>query len=405
MSEADRESGDDLNGGPRSGTTGPAPAPPEKGGLRGELAAVAHKAGFDAVGVTAPDGLDDAGARLFRFLGDGHHATMDWMDKTAGRRCHPRALWPDARSIVVLAMNYAPDHDPLTRLTETERAVISVYAKGKDYHSVIKKRLKQVAGWLAVRAACRVKVFVDTAPLMEKPLAAAAGLGWQGKHTNLVSREFGSWLFLGVIATDATIPHDVPEQDHCGTCRRCLDVCPTNAFPTPYRLDARRCISYLTIEHRGPIPREFRKPMGNRVFGCDDCLAVCPWNKFAQGARETRFAARNGLDDPPICDLLALSPEAFEARFAGTPVKRTGHAGLLRNALIAAGNSGDGALVRQVAALLDHEAATVRGAAVWALRQLQSADQLLAVRQAHLAREDDEGVRSEWTEPCGEEKT
>jgi epoxyqueuosine reductase len=293
-------------------------------------------------------------------------------------------------------MSYAPQSDPLEALNDPTRGVISVYAQGKDYHDILKAKLKQLAGSLAMRTGAEVKVFVDTAPIMEKPLAAAAGIGWQGKHTNLVSREHGSWLFLGAILTSAEIAPDAPEEDRCGSCSRCLDVCPTRAFPAPYVLDACRCLAYLSIEHKGHIPAEFRRPMGNRVFGCDDCLAVCPWNKFAEAAREARFAARHETDNPPLGELLALDDRVFRDRFAGTPIKRTGRDRFLRNVLIAAGNSGDEGLVGKIEALLGDASPLVRAMAVWAMRQLTRDAVGERVRHRHLEREGDSAVRAEW---------
>jgi epoxyqueuosine reductase len=321
---------------------------------------------------------------------------MGWMAATAARRGHPLALWPEARSIVMLGMSYAPEGDPLAVLAEPSRGAISCYAQSSDYHDVVKAGLKRVAGAMARASGADVKVFVDTAPLMEKPLAEAAGLGWQGKHTNLVSREHGSWLFLGAILTTAELAPDAPETDHCGSCRRCLDVCPTAAFPAPYRLDPRRCISYLTIEHKGHIARELRGPMGNRVFGCDDCLAVCPWNKFAAAARETRLQAREAARSPPLADLLALDDAGFRTRFAGTPVKRTGRDRLVRNALIAAGNSGDRSLLPAVQRLLGDPSPLVRAMAVWALQQLAEPEAWAAARNRCILRETDAAVRAEW---------
>ena len=309
--------------------------------LEERLKRVALAEGFDGVGITSPDLPGEAGVRLRQFLALGRHGDMDWMARTADRRADPRVLWSDVRSIIMVAMNYGPQDDPLAGLAETNRGAISCYAKGKDYHVVVKKALKRVAGWLARETGGEVKVFADTAPLMEKPLAEAGGLGWQGKHTNLVSRELGSWFFLGAILTDVALCPDEGEADHCGQCRRCLDVCPTEAFPRPYQLDARRCISYLTIEHKGFIAAPLRRAMGNRVFGCDDCLAVCPWNKFATVAREVRFHPRVQVDNPPLLELLALDERGFADRFQGTPVKRAGRRGMVRNALIAAGNSGN----------------------------------------------------------------
>ncbi len=352
--------------------------------------------GFQSLRVTTPGAIEEAGRHLTEFLDAGRHGDMTWLATTAARRGHPHTLWPEARSVVMLGMSYAPLSDPLDALNQHERGVISVYAQGKDYHDILKGKLKELAGSLAARAGAEVKVFVDTAPVMEKPLAAAAGIGWQGKHTNLVSREHGSWLFLGAILTTAELPPDAPEEDRCGSCRRCLDVCPTRAFPAPYVLDARRCLAYLTIEHKGHIPAEFRRPMGNRVFGCDDCLAVCPWNKFASAAREARFAARPETDNPPLAELLGLDDGAFRMRFAGTPVKRTGRDRFLRNVLIAAGNSGDAHLLPKIEALLADDSPLVRAMAVWALRQLTRDRVGERVRHRHLAREGDSAVRAEW---------
>jgi epoxyqueuosine reductase len=352
--------------------------------------------GFDAIRVTSPDAASAAGERLDEFLAAGRHGDMQWMATHAERRRSPRHLWPDVRSIVMLGMSYAPKTNPLEALDHPLRGAISVYAQGKDYHDILKGQLKQLAARLAGESGSEVKVFVDTAPVMEKPLAAAAGLGWQGKNTMLVSREHGSWLFLGAIFTTAELPLDAPEADHCGSCRRCLDVCPTAAFPAPYQLDARRCLAYLSIEHKGHIPAEFRRAMGNRVFGCDDCLAVCPWNKFAATAREARFHARAETDNPPLAELLQLDDAQFRARFAGTPVKRTGRDRFLRNVLIAAGNSGDASLLPHIEALLGDASPLVRAVAVWAMRQLAGDGIGEGVRRKHLAREGDSDVRAEW---------
>ncbi len=360
------------------------------------MIAAARAHGFDVVGVTHPDATPLARERLASFLAEGAHGDMDWMAATAERRGDPRALMTEVRTVVMLGMNYGSDVDPLAILAERERGAISVYAHGDDYHEVIKPKLKAVARWLVANAGGDVKVFVDTAALMEKPLAMAAGLGWQGKHTNLVSREFGSWLFLGAILTTLELPPDAAEPDHCGTCRACLDVCPTAAFPAPYRLDARRCISYLTIEHKGPIPREFRRPMGNRIYGCDDCLAVCPWNKFAQMGGEAKLAARAALQAPRLADLARLDDAGFRALFAKSPVKRTGRDRFLRNVLIAIGNSGDAALAGEAERLLDDPSPLVRGAAVWALGQLDAA-RLAELVPGRSAMESDASVRDEWS--------
>ncbi len=355
----------------------------------------ARRLGFDAARVTTPDAIGWAGERLGEFLKDGRHGDMDWMSAHEARRADPKALWPDVRSIVMLGMSYAPGSDPLLALQDEKRGAISVYAQGKDYHDIIKSKLKQLALVLSASGA-QVRVFVDTAPLMEKPLAHAAGIGWQGKHTNLVSREHGSWLFLGAVLTSAELPADTAEIDHCGSCRRCLDVCPTAAFPAPYQLDARRCIAYLTIEHKGHIAAEFREPIGNRVFGCDDCLAVCPWNKFAERGREAKLHARVETGNPPLLELLALDDRNFRLRFAGTPIKRTGRDRFIRNCLIAAGNSGDAALIPIAADLASDASPLVRAMAAWALHRLCDADKAAKLAAIHLARESDGQVRREW---------
>lgn len=356
----------------------------------------ARRLGFSTVAVTTPDSIPLARERLAAALSAGHHGDMDWLAETFERRAAPAVLWPEVRSVIMLAMNYGPDENPLGLLDRKDRAAISVYARNRDYHDVIKGRLKELAGKIASRAGVDVKVFVDTAPVMEKPLAAAAGLGWQGKHTNLVSREFGSWLFLGSIFTTAELPSDTPEVDHCGSCRACLDICPTNAFPAPYRLDARRCISYLTIENKGPIPREFRVAIGNRIYGCDDCLAACPWNKFAAAASEAKLVARDDLKAPRIADLLALDDGTFRTFFTGSPVKRIGRDRFVRNVLVAAGNSGDASLIPLCRDLLDDPSALVRGAAVWALSQLMEGQAFQALSSDMEAGESDASVREEW---------
>lgn len=351
--------------------------------------------GFDAVGIADAAAPWPAGARLRAALDAGHHGTMDWLETTAGRRAHPTAMWPDARSAVMVGLNYGPQTDPLAALARTEHAAISVYAQGDDYHDVVKKKLKALAGALHRALGAEVKVFVDTAPLMEKPLAQRAGLGWQGKHTNLVSRELGSWLFLGAVLVAAELETDEAGTDHCGSCRACLDICPTNAFPAPYQLDARRCISYLTIEHAGPIPEPFRAAMGNRIYGCDDCLAVCPWNKFAATAATQALQARTELGGPPLEELAGLDDAAFRALFRKNPVKRIGLARFLRNVAIAIGNSGQPGLTASLEPLLVHDSALVRGAAVWALARLDPAS--AAARAAHaLAQEQDPEVCAEW---------
>ena len=326
--------------------------------------------GFDACRIARVDAPWPAAARLAEFVGAGRHGTMAWIERTAERRAHPRAMWPDARAAVVLGLNYGPDHDPLAALEAKSRAAISVYAQGDDYHDLIKTRLKRLAGAMQAGLGGEVKVFVDTAPVMVKPLAEAAGLGWQGKHTNLVSREFGSWLFLGVVLTSLALEPDDAGEDHCGACRACLDICPTGAFPAPYQLDARACLSYLTIEHAGPIPERYRAALGNRIYGCDDCLAVCPWNKFAKESHEGALHAREALRSPALADLAGLDDAAFRALFAKSPVKRIGLGRFIRNVLYAIGNSGDPSLIPSATARLGDEDETVREAARWALNSL-----------------------------------
>jgi epoxyqueuosine reductase len=369
--------------------------------LKTRLAEQARALGFDALAVTRPDTIGRAKDALAQFLAEGQHGDMDWLAVTAERRGDPRTLWPDVRAVVMLGVNYGPADDPLAILKARERGAISVYAQGDDYHEVIKKKLKALARWLTAEAGGDVKVFVDTAAVMEKPLAAAAGLGWQGKHTNLVSLERGSWLFLGAIFTTLEIAPDAPEVDHCGSCRACLDVCPTAAFPAPYRIDARRCISYLTIEHKGPIPRELRPLMGNRIFGCDDCLAVCPWNKFAQAGRDARLSARETLRAPRLADLARLDDTAFRALFTRSPVKRSGRDRFVRNVLIAIGNSGDAALAAAAHDLLDDASPLVRGAAVWALGRLIGKESLAAAAATRRTAERDPAVADEWAAALG----
>ncbi len=344
---------------------------PEK--LIAELKSRAQTLGFGAFGIARADSRPDL----------------------PGKLAHPRRLWDEARSVILLGVNYGPAADPMSLLGEKNTGIISAYARNRDYHDIIKGRLKELAGLLARRAGTGVKVFVDTAPLMEKPLAEAAGLGWQGKHSVLVSRQFGSWLFLGAILTSAELPVDQPGSESCGTCTKCLDVCPTNAFPAPFRLDARKCLAYYSVEHKGPIPRQFRRPMGNRVYGCDDCLAVCPWNKFATVSREARLRSRPEFERPALADLVQLDDAAFRELFAGSPVKRIGVSRFLRNVLICIGNSGDVQHLDEIVARLDDASPLVRGAAVWALRRL---DPHLAdtVRQDRMARESDAAVRAEW---------
>jgi epoxyqueuosine reductase len=360
------------------------------------IRAEAERLGFDLCRFTDLDAAWPAAARLGEFLAAGRHGEMSWMATTAQRRAHPRGMWPGARSAIVLGVNYAPDDDPLAALADTTRGAISVYARGDDYHDLIKGRLKQLASWLGARFGGELKVFVDTAPLMEKPLAERAGLGWQGRHTNLVSREFGSWLFLGSILTSLELAPDPPEDMRCGSCTACLEVCPTNAFPAPFQLDARRCISYLTIELKGPVPHEFREALGNRIYGCDDCLAVCPWNKFAARAREQRLAAREALRAPSLAELSRLDDAGFRTLFAKSPVKRIGRDRFVRNVLYAIGNSGDAALAAEAGRLLDDPSPLVRGAAVWALSRLLDAPAFGALREKRAPGEGDAQVRAEW---------
>ncbi len=355
----------------------------------------ARDKGFDVCRVTLPDSIPQAPERLADFLAEGFHGTMDWMAETADRRSDPRVLWGDVRSVVLFGMNYGPDEDSRSILDKPEIGVISVYARNRDYHDVIKGKLKEVATRFAARAGEDVKVFVDTAPVMEKPLAEQAGLGWQGKHTNLVSREFGSWLFLGSLFTTADLLTDAPERDHCGSCRACLDACPTDAFPAPYRIDARRCISYLTIEHKGPIDPDIRPRIGNRIYGCDDCLAACPWNKFAAAASEMKLKARDDLKEPPLSFLLTLDDAAFRTFFSGSPVKRIGRDRFVRNCLIAAGNSGEAGLVDICLPLSSDPSPTVRGMAVWALSRLMTAGDFVTFA-ARRDGETDPEVLAEW---------
>jgi epoxyqueuosine reductase len=358
------------------------------------LKAQARASGFDAIGIADARAAWPNTAWLQEFLNNERHGDMAWMKHEP--RAHPNALWPEAKSAILVGQSYAPQDSSLALLAETEQGLVSAYAARRDYHDIIKGKLKQLAQWLARETNAEVKVFVDTAPLMEKPLAQRAGLGWQGKHTNLVSREHGSWLFLGAILAAAEIEPDTSEQDHCGSCHACLDICPTNAFPAPYQLDARKCLAYLTIEHKGPIPREYREPLGNRVFGCDDCLAICPWNKFAAEARETRMSLREDLRLAPLAELAALDDAAFRTRFAGTPVKRTGRDRFVRNVLTAVGNTKNPALAPIAEARLGDSSPLVRGAAVWALSRLLDAGAFQRLKLAHAAREQDASVIEEW---------
>lgn len=364
--------------------------------LRAKLDAKAKALGFAALRVTRAETTPETAAWLGEFVAAGRHGTMAWMAETLARRSDPRTLWPEAKSALVVALNYGPESDPLAATQVPDAGAISVYARGRDYHDIIKGKLKELAAQVARLTGAEVKVFVDTAPLMEKPLAMAAGIGWQGKHTNLVSRDYGSWLFLGVILTAAEIAPDAPHDDVCGSCRACLDACPTDAFPAPYQLDARRCISYLTIEHDGTIDAALRVGIGNRIYGCDDCLAVCPWNKFAAAGRETKLAARADLEAPPLAELAALDDAAFRARFTASPIKRIGRNRFIRNVLIAIGNSGAAALLPAAQRLLDDAAPQVRAMAVWACRRLMDAEAFAVLKEDRLAAERNEAVQAEW---------
>jgi epoxyqueuosine reductase len=351
--------------------------------------------GFDAVGFARAELAESACDGLAKFLAAGHHGDMGWLAARAEERASPRGLWSDAKTVIVLGMSYAPETDPLAALAHPDRGAVSVYAQGRDYHDVVKQRLKALGRWIGDTWGDQLKVFVDTAPVMEKPLAEAAGLGWQGKHTNLVSRDFGSWLFLGEIYLDRALEPDAAEADHCGTCSRCLEICPTSAFLGPHRIDARRCISYLTIEHKGHIPAELRPLMGNRIYGCDDCLAVCPWNKFARAAGTDAFRPRAELEAPRLADLARLDDAAFRTLFAGSPVKRIGRDRFVRNVLVALGNSGDRRLAPVAEELVADRSPLVRAMAVWALGRLDPA-RFSGLRDATLVREEDGAVRDEW---------
>jgi epoxyqueuosine reductase len=357
--------------------------------------------GFDGVGFAEASLDAEAKAGLAEFLARGYHGDMGWLADTHRRRRDPRELWQEAKTVVVVGMNYGPAEDPLAPLSRPEEGAISVYARGRDYHKVLKSRLKVLARWIHERWACPLKLFVDTAPVMEKPLGEKAGIGWQGKHTNLVSRRFGSWLFLGEIYLALSLPPDPPETDHCGSCRRCLEVCPTHAFPAPYRLDARRCISYLTIEHKAMIPVELREAIGNRIFGCDDCLAVCPWNKFARVTRESDFLSREGFSAPFLVELASLDEAAFRVRFAGSPIKRLGRDRFLRNVMIAIGNGppGEKALLFAARRGLDDPSPLVRASAAWAFLRLAPPAEGEEERRLRLVREGERVVREEWERP------
>jgi len=361
--------------------------------LKDWLKQASTEIGFDVMAVTNAEFDELISQRLSQFISQNYHGEMGWLADTEQRRQSPQHMWEDAQSAIILGCNYGPNHDPMTALAKTDKGNISVYARGRDYHDVLKGRLKQIAGQLASRSGWQVKVFVDTAPLMEKPLAAKAGIGWQGKHTNLVSRDYGSWLFLGVILTDGHLPQDTVADDSCGSCTACLDICPTNAFPAPYQLDARRCISYLTIEYKGHIAAEFRPAIGNRIYGCDDCLAICPWNKFAQTSHELKFTDGQNKEMPELAFLLGLDDASFRQFFSGSPVKRTGFISFMRNVLIAAGNADTPALTRHILPHLKADTAIIRAMAIWALSRYYSADKMA---QHYDEAEPDSYVRAEW---------
>lgn len=372
-----------------------AAAPADPARARSVILAQARALGFQAAGVANPAD----GAALRAFIEKGYAGDMDWIPRTAARRASPRALWPAARSVVVVGLSYGPAHDPLRLLEAPSRGIVSAYVQGRDYHAVLKGRLRRLARYVVETFGAEVKLFVNTAPVMEKPLAARAGLGWQGKHTNLVSRRHGSWLFLGALFTTLELAPDMGEADHCGACRRCLDVCPTDAFPAPYRLNARRCISYLTIEHKGHIAHEYREAMGNRIYGCDDCLAVCPWNKFARRTEEHAFLPRAELTAPRLADLAQLDDAAFRTVFSGSPIKRIGRDRFVRNVLIALGNCGDAGAWPAVRRLLGDASPLVRAMAVWASGRLASSERD-ALRARLAPAERDADVLAEWQRPA-----
>ncbi len=367
--------------------------------LKQTLTERARQLGFDVVGIAPPELAPEHIHGLKEFIAHNHHGEMQWMAERVELRSNPQAIMPRIGSIITLGMNYGPESDPMALLDEPDKGLISVYARNEDYHDVMKGRLKQLAGWLASKGQCDVKVFVDTAPVMEKPIAAQSGIGWQGKHTCIVSREYGSWLFLGIIYTTLPFKTDTPEQDHCGSCTRCLDICPTNAFTASRKLDARKCISYLTIEHPGHIPLEFRRPMQNRIYGCDDCLAVCPWNKFAHTASESAFHARDELNAPQLSDLLTLDNAGFRQLFRKSPIKRIGRDRFIRNVLIAAGNSQDQGLIPLITPLLADSSPLVRAMAVWALGELLDTAAFSSMASTYKRQEKDPDVRSEWDHP------
>ncbi len=358
----------------------------------------AKKLGFDSFGITCAKTNQDLAKNLDIALKAGWHGDMEWLADTALRRASPKGLWPEVKSVIMLGLNYAPKENPLPLLKQKSIGNISVYAKNRDYHDIIKGRLKELASLLARGADADVKVFVDTAPVMEKPLAQAAGLGWQGKHSVLVSREFGSWLFLGAIFCDVELPADEPQVEHCGSCTKCLDICPTNAFPAPFKLDATKCLAYYNNEYKGHIPLQFRTPMGNRIYGCDDCLAICPWNKFASQSKEIKLQTRKELEKPNLADLIILDDMAFRKLFSGSPIKRLGHTRFIRNVLIAAGNSNDKSLLDEVKARLTSEEPLIRAMAIWAFRSLANDVEIAKEKSRYFIKETDPIVAKEWSE-------
>jgi epoxyqueuosine reductase len=358
----------------------------------------AEKLGFDSFGITCANTNPNLAKNLDIALKAGWHGDMEWLANTALRRTSPKGLWPEVKSVIMLGLNYAPTENPLPLLKQKSKGNISVYARNRDYHDIIKGRLKELASLLARGADANVKVFVDTAPVMEKPLAQAAGLGWQGKHSVLVSREFGSWLFLGAIFCDVELPADEPQIERCGSCTKCLDICPTNAFPAPFKLDATKCLAYYNNEYKGHIPLQFRTHMGNRIYGCDDCLAICPWNKFATISKEMKLQARKDLEEPKLAELINLDDKAFRELFSGSPIKRLGHTRFIRNVLIAVGNSNDKSLLEGVKTRLKSKEPLIRAMAVWAFRSLASEVEIAKEKSKYLAGETDPIVATEWSE-------
>ena len=363
---------------------------------KSDILALANSVGFESVRITSPKGIEKNADYFSEFLTKSRHGEMKWLEEKADRRKSPLILWPEVKSIIMLGMNYGPAHNPLNSLEHKSDGNISVYAQGKDYHDVIKKRLKQIARHIHRQYDADVKVFVDTAPVMEKPLAQKSGMGWQGKHTNLVSRDFGSWMFIGSIFTTLDLEEDSPENDNCGSCTACLDICPTNAFVAPYQLDARRCISYLTIEYKGHIDKSFRKAMGNRIYGCDDCLSICPWNKYANLTNEKLYYPRIELKHPNLATLVVLDDPSFRQVFSGSPIKRVGRDFFIRNVLIAMGNSNDKSFIPLIISKLEEESPYIRAMAVWALKELCPEEQFSLLRKTHSLNESDADVKEEW---------